>query len=104
MSADITAAAQPDLTWDEAMGLASASRDQLNARLRAEAKRPRHEMRERETDGLRPDRRWAWQVVNLTDGAVCAEGWAWTKRQMYRRRYQAYLRVLPRRADRRAES
>lgn len=86
-----------DLTWDEAMRLAATDREQLAADLRNLTDQPRHDLRHRYVGGWRLWRRWSWAVVNDSAAPgkrVVVEGWAWTKRQSYRRRYRAYLRVL----------
>ena len=88
------------LSPEEAQALADEIRAAREARRRIEEARTRLGLRGGYAGLLR---RWEWKVFDLTTGKDLATGRALTERAMCRRRYAAYLQVLDRLAEGRAE-
>lgn len=101
---DLKRTEQPDLTWDEAMGLARTDAAQLAARLRGD---------KRLAPSLWPTKaqprrvrflRWQWQVLDEVTGGVLDEGYAVTETLAWTRTDRAAKRIRDERAAKRAES
>jgi hypothetical protein len=82
---------KPELSWDEALELAAADRDQLLERLHDHT-RPQLYKAARKVSLLR----WTWRLIDLRDDSVLACGSAFSGRAAWRRCHRAYDKELHR--------
>lgn len=98
----------PDLSWDEAMGLAATDRDVLLERLKSAA---RSEVTDTgriiQPPSLWPTKRkpiqvarlrWQWSVCHEHTGEVLASGRTWSQRIAWTRTDRAAVRIRDQRA------
>jgi hypothetical protein len=96
---------EPDITWDEAMGLAATNRDQLLARLKRGNKVLDASLWPTKAQPRRVRfLRWQWRVVDEQSGAVLNEGYALSQPLAWTRTDRAAKRIRDERAAKRAES